>query len=246
MNKSKQFTYEEIFKDKKTILFFPVHPDDIVVFFGALIRKLIQDNKNVFVITVSSGNRGSGKDEVGERELANKRLEEEKSALKFLGMPQENYFNLNHEDGEVKNDMGLVEEISFYIRKFKPDLVATHEPTIIYSETYEHDGFFIQHRDHRQAGEAVIDSVYPYARNRSFFPDQSKKGLEPFSVYDILLTDEAGANFDFDYTKDVQLKIDALKMHASQFDDNAAKDIVNSVKFGDKYLEKFKYLKLLW
>jgi len=246
MNTPKQFTYEEIFKDKKTILFFPAHPDDIVIYFGALIRKLIKDEKNVFVVTVSSGDRGSRENEIGEKELANKRLDEEKGALKFLGVPEENYFNLGREDGEVKNDMKLVEEISFYIRKFKPDLVATHEPTIIYQETYNKDGFFVQHRDHRQVGEAVMDSVYPFARNRSFFPEQSKQGLDPFSVYDILLTDEAEANFDFDYTNDVQIKIDALKMHASQYDENSAKDIVDSVKFGDKYLEKFKYLKLLW
>lgn len=246
MKPSKQFTYEEVFKDKKTILFFPAHPDDIIVYFGALIRKLIQDKKNIFVVTVSSGNRGSRENKIGEKELANKRLDEEKNALKFLGVPLENYFNLGVEDGSVENNLSLVEKMSFYIRKFKPDLVATHEPTIIYQETYDHDGFFIQHRDHRQVGEAVMDSVYPFARNRSFFPDQSKEGLEPFSVHDILLTDEAGVNFDFDYTADVQIKIDALKMHVSQFDENSAKEIVDSVKFGDKYLEKFKYLKLLW
>ena len=246
MNPPKQYTYEEIFNDKKTILFFPAHPDDVIVFFGALIHKLIKDKKNVYVATVSNGNRGSRENEVGEKELAEKRQIEEKNALKHLGLPLENYFSLDQPDGEVENNLSLVEKISFYIRKLKPDLVATHEPQTIYSETYNQDGYFVHHRDHRKTGEAVIDSVYPYARNRSFFPDQSKKGLEPFSVYDVLLTDEAGSNFDFDYTNEVQTKMEALKMHASQFSENDAQEIVDSVKFGDKYLEKFKYLKLLW
>ena len=59
MKPSKQFTYEEIFKDKNTILFFPAHPDDIVVYFGALIRKLIEDKKNVIII-----NNGPAKPEL--------------------------------------------------------------------------------------------------------------------------------------------------------------------------------------
>lgn len=240
------FKYADIFANKQNILLVTAHPDDCLVYFAALINQLRKDEKNVYVLVVTNGARGSKDAVVSEEELAKQRLAEEAAALGFLKVPAENLFCLNYKDGEVESNLKLIGEIACYFRKFKIDLVGTHDPAIIYQTTYNNDGYFVQHRDHRKVGEATIDAAYPFSRDRSFFPEQISEGLEPHSVYDLLLTDETGSNFELDYTADLETKKSAMRLHKSQFDEQFIEDVVNSVKNGERFVEKFKYLKLLW
>ncbi len=241
------FTYEDIFSSKQNILIVTAHPDDSVVYYGALIRKLTAEKKNIFVLNVTNGCRGSGDTVITEEELGKNRVSEELLALEFLGVQHNNYACLNYKDGEVESNYKLIGEISKYIRQFKPHIVCTHEPTGVYLSDYGNRGFFVQHRDHRKVGEAVVDAVYPFSRDKSFFPEHQKEGIAPHTVMEILLTDEIKSNFDFDYTEDIKTKIDALLLHKSQFNTpESAQEIVDAVKFDNRYLEKYFYIKLLW
>jgi LmbE family N-acetylglucosaminyl deacetylase len=240
------FTYTEIFEPKSSILIVTAHPDDCLVYFAALINKLRKDNKNVSVLVVTNGARGSKENIISEEELAKQRITEEISALEYLKVPKANFFCLDYKDGEVESDMKLIGEVSYYIRKFKADIVCTHEPGLIYESTYDNTGFFVQHRDHRKVGEAVIDAAYPFARDRSFFPEHQKEGIEPHSVYELLLTDEKGSNFHFDYTSELETKKTAMRYHKSQFDEDFITQVVDDMKKDDHYFEMFKYIKLLW
>lgn len=240
------YSYKEIFESKQSAVFITAHPDDCLVYFAALINKLRLDDKKVYVVVVTNGARGSKDKIISEDALAKLRIEEEIKALEYLKVSKENVICLEYKDGEVESDMKLIGKVSYYIRKFKADIVATHEPGLIYESTYDNTGFFVQHRDHRKVGEAVIDAVYPFARDRSFFSDHVKEGIEPRTIYDVLLTDEKGSNFHFEYTEDMEKKKSAMRIHKSQFDENFINDVVNDMKEGDKYFEKFKYLKLLW
>ena len=240
------FTYDDIFQNKQKALFVTAHPDDVDVFFGGLIYQLRQDKKDVYVLTVTNGARGSRENEISEEKLAQKRVGEENSALKILGVENDHFFCLHYKDGEVESALPLIGEISKFIRKLKVDIVCTHEPSNIYQHTYDKNGFFVQHRDHRKVGEATIDAVYPFSRDRSFFPEHYVEGIQPHSVFDLLLTDEENCNFDFDYTSNVTIKTQALRAHQSQFNEEAVKNIIESSKFEDKYIEKFNYLKFLW
>lgn len=238
------FTYDQIFSTKKNILFVTAHPDDIVVFYGALIHKLAQDQKNIYVVTVTNGCRGSGDRDISEEDLGKERIAEEINALEFLGVPPANSHCLGYKDGEVESSYKLIGQISGFIRRFKADIVCTHESTGQYHSDYGNRGYFVQHRDHRKVGEAVIDAAYPFSRDKSFFPEQN---LPSHTVMDILLTDEIKSNFELDYTSDVSIKTDALQLHKTQFGSpESAQEIVDAVKFDDQYLEKYFYIKLLW
>lgn len=240
------FTYDQIFKDKNNVLFVMAHPDDILVYFAGLINKLRKESKNVWVVTVTNGARGSRDTVISEEKLAKQRVEEEISALEYLKVPKDNFFCLNYKDGEVESTMKLIEEVSYFIRKYKADIVCTHEPSLFYEPTYNNDGFFVQHRDHRKVGEAVIDAVYPFARDRSFFPEHQKEGIAPRSIYELLLTDEKGSNFHFDYTEEIEAKKAAMRLHKSQFNEEFINQIVDDMKRDDRFFEMFKYVKLLW
>lgn len=240
------FTYNQIFENKKRILFFPAHPDDIMVYFAGLIHKLRKDEKEIFVVTVSNGARGSKDSIVSEEALAKTRLEEEIAGLEFLKVPKENHVCLNYKDGEVESDMKLIGQVVKYIRKFKPDIVCTHEPSHIYQATSNGQGYWVQHRDHRKVAKAVVDATYPFSRDRSFFPEHAKEGLEPHTVMDLLLTEENGVNFKFDYTEDLETKKAAMRLHKSQMDENFINNVVEGIKENGRYLEYFNYIHLLW
>ena len=240
------YNYDEIFKSKQNVLFVTAHPDDVIVFFCALIHKLRQDNKNVYVIAVTNGARGSRKTVVSEEKLSQQRIKEEVAALKTLDVPEENFVCLNYKDGEVESNFKLIGEISKYIRKWKIDLVGTHEPSVQYSATYDKTGYFVQHRDHRKVGEAVIDAVYPFSRDHSFFPEHYEDGSEPRSVYDILLTDEKDCNFKLDFTENEEIKRVAFREHKSQMDEEKIQEIIDAFKEDGRCIEPFLYVKLNW
>lgn len=240
------YTYSDIFEKKQNILVVTAHPDDAPVFFGALMHQLRKDGKNVYVVVVTNGARGSRENIISEAELAKQRIQEETEALKVLGVDKDHFFCLGYKDAEVESELKLIGEISKFIRKYKIDIACSHEPSMIYQQTYNKDGFFVQHRDHRKVGEAVIDAVYPFSRDRSFFTEHYVEGIEPHSVYDILLTDEKGCNFDFDHTEFTDIKKEALRKHKSQFSEESVKNIIDAFTFNGRNLEKFNYLKLMW
>jgi len=240
------YTYSDIFEKKQTALIFTAHPDDCIVFFAGLIAKLRQEKKEVYVVVATNGARGSRENEISEEKLANIRIQEEANALAIIDIPSDHFLCLNHKDGEVESDMTFISEVSYYIRKYKPDIVCTHEPSRMYSSAYNNEGFFVQHRDHRKIGEAVLDAIYPFSRDLSFFPEHANDGITPHTVFDVLLTDEDSSNFHFDYSTFKDVKKSALEQHKSQFSQEIVDLILNDSKVGDTYVEKFNYIKLLW
>ncbi|MDP9356627.1 MAG: PIG-L family deacetylase, partial [Chloroflexota bacterium] len=62
-----------------------------------------------------------------------------------------------------------------WIRRWRPDTLFTHDP--------EHPlPPYLSHRDHRLVGRAVLDAVYPMARDRLMFPEHARAGLQPHAV----------------------------------------------------------------
>ena len=63
------------------------------------------------------------------------------------------------------------------IRTFRPDAVLATDPEALF---YRDGG--VNHTDHRAAGFAAVDAVYPAARNPMAFPWLAKGGLEAHRV----------------------------------------------------------------
>src|SRR6202012_4596749 len=101
------------------------------------------------------------------------------------------------------------------IRTIRPDVVVTMDPSVLYSATRG----FINHPDHRAAGQTALDCVFPLARDHMSFPELYKQGFEPHKTKTILLTNFNEANFYVDITKTFPKKIAALAAHDSQVGD---------------------------
>ena len=121
---------------------------------------------------------------------------------------------LHAPDGGLVNDLPLREQLVREIRTFRPDAVfATDPETMFYS-----DGG-INHTDHRAAGMAAVDAVYPAARNPMAFPWLARAGLEAHKVRRIYLFWSERADTWVDISATIDRKIDALRAHASQIKD---------------------------
>ncbi len=240
------YSYEDIFSEKRRVLFVTAHPDDLDVFYGGLVARLVEDGKVVRVVVVTGGARGSRENEISEEELQAIRLDEQRQALKELGVKPENFESLCYLDGEVENNLETIGKIARVIRQFKPEIVCTHDPLGLYFKFRKGEAYYVNHRDHRLTGLSTVDAVYPFSRDRSFFREHLVENIEPHTVVEVFLTGEGEANSKIDYTGVVEKKRSALMSHKSQFSTESVDGIIEGDKVGSGYAEDGFYLKLGW
>src|SRR5688572_22562648 len=111
-------SYHKIFKNKQVAMVVMAHPDDLDAYCGGTVARLVADGKKVIALKLTAGNRGSQGRDVSTEQLATIRLNEDAEAMKTLGVKSEHCFNLEIGDGEVENSLKIIEQISYYIRKF--------------------------------------------------------------------------------------------------------------------------------
>ncbi|HEX8965419.1 MAG TPA: PIG-L family deacetylase, partial [Patescibacteria group bacterium] len=73
--------------------------------------------------------------------------------------------------------------------------------------------------DHRNIGLAVMDAVFPMARDRLTFPHHEAEGLEPWKVKELLFVNFTTPEYLVDISSTFTKKVEALRAHTSQFDD---------------------------
>ena len=100
---------------------------------------------------------------------------------------------LHQPDGALANDLALRELLVREIRTFRPDAILCNDPEMLFWT----DGG-VNHSDHRTAGIAAVDAVYPAARNPMAFPWLVREGLAPHRVRRLYLfwTEKANAWID--------------------------------------------------
>ena len=141
--------------------------------------------------------------------LAAAREAEQRAAADIVGYAGVSF--LNQPDGALANDLPLRELLVREIRTFRPDAVLTHDPEVV---IYGDGG--INHTDHRAAGIAAIDAVFPAARNPMAFPWLARSGLAPHRVRRVYLFWCREPTAWVDVSATIGRKIDALRAHVSQ------------------------------
>ena len=86
------------------------------------------------------------------------------------------------EDGALVVFTVVNESTTRLIRELKPYRVVCQDPTtVFFSNSY------VNHPDHRAAGEATIYAVFPSAETRPIFPELLAEGFEPHKVSELYL-----------------------------------------------------------
>ena len=186
------------------------HPDDADFGPAASIASWVRAGTIAQLVCCTSGDAGADDPRTDPLELARRREAEQRAAAVHVGYESVTF--LHRPDGALENDLALREQLVRLLRTFRPDAVATMDPTVLI-----HADGYVQHTDHRAAAMAAVDAVYPAARNAMAFPHLAiDEGLDPHTVKRLYLfwTDKATAWVDVSETIDVKLA--ALREHVSQ------------------------------
>lgn len=201
---------------EKVILAVGAHPDDLEFFAGGTIAKYIAEKYAVYYLILTDGSKGSEDHELVSEELTQVRRDEQRQAAGVLGVKDVYFFDFV--DGELENNLIVRKKIVEVVRVLKPDMVITFDPTYL----YDADWGMVNHPDHRAAGQATIDAVFPFSRNRRTFPELYEQGHDVHHVTELLLINLKGSNFEVDISEFMDLKLAALSKHISQKDDSEA------------------------
>src|SRR3954470_3370638 len=185
------------------------HPDDADFGPAGTIARWVDAGTVAHLVCCTSGEQGGEDPNLDPLELANRRESEQREAARVVGY--EDVVFLHQPDGALANDLVVREQLVRVLRRFRPDAVLTIDPRVLISR-WGH----VQHTDHRAAGAAALDAVYPACQNPMAFPHLViDEGLEPHVVKSLYLfwTDTPNAWVDTSAT--VERKVAALRCHAS-------------------------------
>jgi len=197
----------------KIVLGIAAHPDDLDVGAGGTMARFAAGGADVHYLILTDGSKGTDVPDMTSAELTKIRRAEQQQALEILGGKSVTFFD--YPDGELEITMQLKKDIVKIIRTIKPDVVVTLDPSVIYSA----ENGIINHPDHRAAGQAALDAVFPLARDHLTFPELFADGYEPHKTATVLLINFNGGNFSVDIIDTFAQKRQALAAHASQFGD---------------------------
>jgi LmbE family N-acetylglucosaminyl deacetylase len=229
----------------KVALGVAAHPDDLDFSAAGSVAAWTAAGAAVYYVVLTNGNKGSEDRTVVPDDLVALRRQEQRDAARILGV--KDIFFFDHEDGELMATMDVKRDIARVIRQVRPDTVFTMDPGMLYSAQTG----FINHPDHRAAGQAALDAVFPLARDHLSLPElYLSEKLEPHKVSVVLLTrfskDCGEASYHVDISDTIQQKMDALAAHASQIADiGKTQDYIREVAAqegttaGCKYAECF-------
>jgi LmbE family N-acetylglucosaminyl deacetylase len=221
------------------------HPDDAEIAAGGVLAKWAAAGREVHLLILTNGDRGSQDPSASREELAAQRRGETEAAGDVMGLASARV--LSTHDGELENTTIVREAVTRRIREVRAETVISVDPTAVFFENR-----YYNHSDHRTAGWIALDSCFPGSGNPHFFGEQLGEGLETQDVHDVWLGWSNEPNRTEDVSGFFDTKVAALAKHESQltdgirfFDEFLRKEAVESgAKIGVEHAEEFRVLDL--
>ena len=186
------------------MLVISAHPDDAEFGVAGTVANWTRAGKKVVYVVCTRGEKGTTDRNLTPEELAAVREKEQMAAARLLGVAAVDFLGMP--DQGLEDTPAFREKIVRVIRRYRPHTVVSSDP-------YKR---YVWHRDHRIAGQVVLDAVFPYARDHLAYPDMLAEGLEPHKVRELLFWAAEDVNYRSDITATFALKLAALRCHASQ------------------------------
>lgn len=195
--------------DEQRILVVTAHPDDLDFGCAGSIARWVRDGARVAYCIITDGDAGGFDRSVPRSSMAGIRRAEQRAAARAVGVDDVRF--LGYPDGRLEVTFALRRDIARVIRQVRPQRVVTQSPERNYRRVQA------SHPDHRVAGGATLDAVYPDARNPFAHPELlADEGLEPHEVAEVWLMAAPHSERVVDVTETFDAKMAALRAHASQ------------------------------
>ncbi|VAW38500.1 hypothetical protein MNBD_CHLOROFLEXI01-1223 [hydrothermal vent metagenome] len=197
-------------------MFIFAHPDDIEFSVAGTAAKWAKHGSEVTYVVITDGNVGSHDPEMTREQIGQIRRQEQSAAAKAAGAA--NCFYLGYDDGSLEPTLPLRKQLVKLIRQYRPNAVVCGDPQMFFR------GERLNHPDHRAAGRAVLDAVFPACEMRLLYPEFEAEGIQPHKVNFVYMSTAQGQDHFIDISESLETKMCALKAHESQLGDTDYSD----------------------
>ncbi len=180
------------------------HPDDPEVACGGTLGRWAALGCEVHLVIACRGEKGSSDPSTDPDQLAASRADEVARAAEVLQLASVEH--LGYPDGEIDNDAALRARLIEVVRRRRPDALVAPDPTaVFFGDSY------VNHRDHRQLGWALLDTIVPAAS-----PFYSPEAGAAHQVGLVLLSGTLEADAWVDIDDVLPTKVAAVACHESR------------------------------
>jgi LmbE family N-acetylglucosaminyl deacetylase len=186
------------------------HPDDAEFMCGGTAARWVREGCEVHYVCITDGSAGSNEPGRTREDIRPVREREQRAAAEVLGVASVTF--LGEVDGHLEVTLETRRKVCREVRRLRPEVIVAPDP----SRLWYGDGY-INHTDHKRAGELALSAIMPDAPTRPMFPELLEEGWEPFEVPNLYLS-VTEPDVVVDITDVIDVKLKALGQHASQFD----------------------------
>jgi len=220
------------------------HPDDIEFSCSGTMARWARAGARICYVLCTSGDVGIADPGMTRGRATEIREAEARAAAEITGVKDVVF--LREPDGLLVPTLDLRKKLVREIRRFKPEVVVTGDPTQVWSgEDY------INHPDHRAAAQAALDATFPAAGQPNLFEDLADEGLTAHKPRKVYANTWGPADVYVSIDDTIDVKIAALRAHKSQMGDWDPADMVrewasNSAKGKEMlYAETYRVVTLV-
>jgi LmbE family N-acetylglucosaminyl deacetylase len=196
------------------------HPDDTDISSAGTSALWAQQGKKIVWVCMTDGTEGSEIPHLADTDLMLTREQEQRMACDTLGVQSVEF--LRFPDGALVNNQSTRKAVVRLIRKYRPRIVITHDPTThLYAPDPDEapkQRAYLNHPDHRATGQIVFDALFPGAVNPRAYRDLLVEELYPHQVHELYLFFSDQENTFIDISETIALKVKSIQCHVSQLD----------------------------
>jgi LmbE family N-acetylglucosaminyl deacetylase len=201
-----------IFYAPESAMVIVAHPDDIEFGCAGTIARWVKGGARIAYVLCTSGDVGIDEPGMTRAQATEIRESEARAAAEITGVAEVVF--LREPDGLLQATLELRKKLVREIRRFRPEVVITGDPTIVWA-----GDDYINHPDHRAASLAALDAVFPAAGQPNLFDELAAEGLRAHKVRKVYVTEFGQGSFFVDIDETIDIKVTALRAHRSQMKD---------------------------
>ncbi len=228
-------------EQNKVAMVVVAHEDDAEFGCAGTVALWVRDGWDIYYVICADGGSGGSDTATDVSPAARQRVvetrkQEQRNAGVALGL-KDVYF-LGYPDGQLEPSLEMRRDIVRLLRQHKPSRVFCQSPDRSWTPTYI---IQMHHRDHLAAGRATLEAIYPASQNPWDFPELMQEGIKPHKVSEVYVMGAPTQNVAIDITPVIEIKMQAIRAHVSQFE-NGTIEVEQMIReFGTETGKKYDY-----